>query len=58
MPTLAYRLEQLTVDQDHRDGKDIVASRVAWERDTVAMSADQALAATWCRPGKLCKRPR
>src|SRR5262249_48059802 len=45
VPTLAYRLEQLVVGQDHRDGTDIVGSRVWWESEPVAVTADQVLAA-------------
>jgi putative DNA primase/helicase len=39
---LAYRLEQCIVDQP---GSGIVASRIVWENNPVAITADQALAA-------------
>jgi putative DNA primase/helicase len=46
MPTLAYRLAQAPVGEDHRDGRVIYGSHVVWETGTVEMTADQALAAT------------
>jgi putative DNA primase/helicase len=45
MPTLAYRLAQIAVGDDHRDGRTIIGSHVVWERDPVIITADQALAA-------------
>jgi hypothetical protein len=44
MPTLAYRLAQIPVGDDHRDGRTIIGSHVVWERDPVNVTADQALA--------------
>jgi hypothetical protein len=45
LPTLAYRLAQLTVGQDHRDGRTIIGSYVAWEDGVIDISANAALAA-------------
>ena len=45
MPTLAYRLAQLTVGQDERDHRTIVGSYVVWDGQ-VDVTADQALAAS------------
>jgi hypothetical protein len=45
MPTLAYRLAQIAVADDHRDGRPIIGSYVVWERDSIDLTADQALAA-------------
>jgi putative DNA primase/helicase len=45
MPTLAYRLAQIAVDEDHRDGRTIYGSYVVWDAGTVDVTADQALAA-------------
>jgi putative DNA primase/helicase len=45
MPTLAYRLAQIKVGEDHRDRRDILGSYVVWEKDFVDVTADQALAA-------------
>jgi hypothetical protein len=45
MPTLAYRLAQIVVADDHRDGRPIIGSYVVWERDPIDLTADQALAA-------------
>jgi hypothetical protein len=44
MPTLAYRLAQITVGQDERDGRTILGSYVVWDGQ-VDVTADQALAA-------------
>jgi hypothetical protein len=46
MPTLAYRLQQITVGQDDRDSRPIIGSYVHWEDGTVEMTADEALAAS------------
>jgi putative DNA primase/helicase len=43
MPTLAYRFEQLTVGE--HDGNPVVASHVVWDKDSVPISADEAVAA-------------
>ena len=45
MPTLAYRLAQIEVGKDPRDGRVILGSYVVWEKDFVDVTADQALAA-------------
>jgi hypothetical protein len=45
LPTLAYRLAQVTVGEDHRDGRTIVGSYVVWEDGVVDISASAALAA-------------
>jgi hypothetical protein len=46
MPTLAYRLAQIAVDQDHRDDRTVFGSYLVWEDGTIDMSADQAIAAS------------
>jgi hypothetical protein len=46
MPTLAYRLAQMRVAADERDGRDVIGSYVVWQPGTVDTTADQALAAT------------
>jgi putative DNA primase/helicase len=46
MPTLAYRIEQLVVSADHRDGADVAGSRIVWDAEPLAITAEQALAAT------------
>jgi len=45
MPTLAYRLAQVTVGEDHRDGRPITGSYIVWEDGVVDISASAALAA-------------
>jgi putative DNA primase/helicase len=45
MPTLAYRLAQVTVGEDHRDGRPIIGSYVVWEDGVVDISANAALSA-------------
>jgi hypothetical protein len=45
MPTLAYRLAQVAVGEDHRDGRTIYGSYVTWDDGPVDVTADQALAA-------------
>jgi AAA domain len=45
LPTLAYRLAQLPVGKDHRDGRTIIGSYVVWEDGVVDISASAALAA-------------
>ena len=45
MPTLAYRLAQVTVGEDERDGRAILGSYVVWDGQ-VDVTADQALAAS------------
>jgi putative DNA primase/helicase len=45
LPTLAYRLAQLPVGQDHRDGRTIIGSYVTWDDGVVDISASAALAA-------------
>jgi hypothetical protein len=51
MPTLAYRIEQVTIGQDEQHAS-IVAPRVKWEEGTVPLSADQAIAASVAKPKK------
>ena len=46
MPTLAYRTEQGAGGQDVNTGATIVAPYVVWDRDAVAVTADQAIAAS------------
>jgi putative DNA primase/helicase len=43
MPTLAYRKEAITLGQDEQR-ESIVAPRVAWDKDAVKLTADQAVA--------------
>ena len=43
LPTLAYRLAQCTIGQDHRDRRDIIGSYVTWEDGEVDISATAAL---------------
>jgi hypothetical protein len=45
MPTLAYHIEQVTVDQDPSTGDVIVAPRVVWGSEPVQVTADQAVSA-------------
>jgi hypothetical protein len=45
LPTLAYRLAQRDVGEDHRDGRTIIGSYVVWEDGVVDISASAALAA-------------
>ena len=45
LPTLAYRLAQLAVAQDHRDGRTIIGSYAIWEAGVIDISANAALAA-------------
>jgi AAA domain len=45
MPTLAYRLAQLAVAEDDRDGRIVVGSHVVWDQEVVEVTADQALMA-------------
>jgi putative DNA primase/helicase len=51
LPTLAYRLEQKIIGQDHRDERDIIGSYVVWEDGVIDISASAALAAA-SRGGK------
>jgi hypothetical protein len=44
MPTLAYRINELTVGQDSATGESIVAPRVVWDEGAVHISADEAVA--------------
>jgi hypothetical protein len=50
MPTLAYRLAQISVGNDDRDGRIIIGSYVAWEDGVIDISADAALAAASGNP--------
>jgi hypothetical protein len=54
MPTLAYRVQTLTVGQDPQTGESIVSPYLVWESDPVAITADQAVAAVQQggRPGR------
>ncbi len=45
LPTLAYRLAQVAIGEDHRDGRTIVGSYAVWEDGTLDISANAALAA-------------
>jgi hypothetical protein len=45
LPTLAYRLAQITIGEDHRDGRTIIGSYAVWEDGEVDISASAALAA-------------
>jgi hypothetical protein len=45
MPTLAYRIDPLTVGQDPETGVTIVAPHVVWDAAPVEITADQAVAA-------------
>ena len=45
LPTLAYRLAQRGVGEDHRDGRTIIGSYIVWEDGVVDISASAALAA-------------
>jgi hypothetical protein len=45
LPTLAYRLAQVAIGEDYRDGRTIVGSYVVWEDGVVDISASAALAA-------------
>jgi hypothetical protein len=45
LPTLAYRLAQRKVGEDHRDGRIIIGSYVVWDDGVVDISASAALAA-------------
>src|SRR5262249_10173925 len=44
MPTLAYRIAELTVGQDN-DGALITSSHAVWDKEPVDLTADQAIAA-------------
>jgi hypothetical protein len=46
MPTLAYRLAQIPVGEDDRDGQLIIASYVVWDHDPVDVTAEQAFTAS------------
>jgi putative DNA primase/helicase len=51
MPTLAYRIAELIVDQGQTTGEAIVGSHIVWDADPVDTTADQALAAAAGRRG-------
>jgi hypothetical protein len=54
MPTLAYRIQTLTIGQELSTRASIVGPHVVWEPGTVAVTADQAVAAAaqGGRPGR------
>jgi putative DNA primase/helicase len=44
MPTYAFWKEEIVVDRDLQNGKNIVASRVVWDKEPIKMTADEAVA--------------
>jgi hypothetical protein len=45
LPTLVYRLAQVAIGEDHRDGRTIIGSYAVWEDGVVDITANAALAA-------------